>query len=122
MQNTVLHELHFGDHPVTILRNEEGDIYPAYELPYPTGEEADKIEAYLAAEGFLGKPPEAEKEPPQVLTPGMVVRYKTGTNEFYSNEHADLVTYDKEAGCAVLLFGGKAIELTDIVSLEQEEA
>lgn len=110
----ILHHLHIGEYPVDIVQSEEGDTYASFDFPLPSPEEADRIESYLTAEGFLQK----KNVSVQTETKKFTVFFKDGTTESYRLEDAEILAFDQPHGCATILLGGKAFELENVKGIE----
>lgn len=123
MRNTVLHELYVGIHPVSVIKNEEGEIFPAYDVPYPNGPQADRIEAYLVAEGLLpasegqSQGLELELGRQKGSEQKVTIHFTSGITECYRGD-TDMINFNEEEKSATLIFAGRIIELEGVASIE----
>ena len=110
-------------HKVEILQagNRRTVAYPA---PRPTGKQADKIEAYLRAEGFLPEEnPEASPTagPKDYMSPGIKIWFKDGSFEFFQAGTADILQFDEHLHTITLINNGKTLELEGVKAVECTE-
>lgn len=121
MDSHITHELYIGEHPISILQSEEGEIYAQFDHPKPTPEKEECLLAYLHYEGFLPTDQDVWTDKNQeTMSPKIVVSLTDGTKEMFSLTYSEVLSYDPDAHEVVIATLGKIITLENVARIETQ--